>query len=112
MKCRLNLDPYLETIPTITVHPSNTVVNLTDDTAFLQLTCMAIGAKSYHWERQDGSIPCCATGANTNTLTLVNLTATDVGNYRCIACGDTDQSFSNYASISICGQYVQVILVM
>ena len=103
MKYRLNLDPYLETIPTITTHPSSKVVNLTDDTVFLQLTCKAIGAKSYQWERQDGSIPFCATGASTNTLTLINLKATDAGNYRCIACGDTDQSFSNYASINIRG---------
>ena len=65
------------------------------------LTCEANGATSYNWERLNGSIPSGATGVNTSTLTMINLTPEDAGNYRCVATNASGSSQSNYATLTI-----------
>ena len=93
----------IETKPKITTHPSSEVVTISSATDHLSLTCEAIEATSYYWERQDGSIPSGATGVNTKTLTIVNLTPEDAGNYRCVVNNDSDEGFSYYAEITVIG---------
>ena len=93
----------IETKPKITTHPSSQVVTISSTTDHLSLTCEAIGAMSYYWERQDGSIPAGATGVKSETLTIVNLTPDDAGNYRCVVSNDSDVGFSNYAEITVIG---------
>ena len=79
------------------------MVTISSDTDHLSLTCEAIGATSYYWERQDGSIPSGATGVNTDTLTIVNLRPEDAGNYRLVVSNDSEVDYSNYAEITIFG---------
>ena len=92
----------IETIPKITIHP-NSIMIKSGDTNHLSLTCKAIGSKSYCWERRDGNIPPGATGINSETLTLVNLTPDDTGYYRCVVSDDSDEDYSNYAKITVMG---------
>jgi len=92
-----------ETKPKITTHPSRRVVAMSSAFQQLSLTCEAIGATSYYWEKQDGSISSGATGVNTDTLTIVNLTPEDAGNYRCAVSNDSEADYSNYAKITVIG---------
>jgi len=89
--------------PVITTHPMDTTVTLVNDTTNVSLTCEADRATSYNWEREGGNIPSSATGVNTNTLTIINLTPQDAGNYRCVATNDSGRSESNYATLTING---------
>jgi len=81
------------------------VITISDEDEHLSvsLTCEAEGATSYHWERQDSNVPYSATGMDSNTLTLVNLTPAHAGNYRCVVCSKSDSNFTNYATITING---------
>ena len=91
------------TPPLLTTHPvDNTILLLTNNFNY-SLTCEADGAISYNWERQSGSIPSSATGVNTNTLTIINLTPEDAGNYRCVAINASGSSESNYATLTVNG---------
>ena len=92
-------------LPVVTQHPMNMIINLTNHTTNVSLTCEADGASSYNWKRQNGVIPSDSTGVNTNTLTLINLQPEDVGNYRCVATNASGSSESNYAAITINGTY-------
>jgi len=93
----------IETKPKITTHPTDQVVAISSVTTNLILTCEAIEATSYYWERQDSSIPSGATGVNSETLTIVNITPEDTGNYRCVVGHGSDKDFSNYAEITVIG---------
>ena len=82
----------------------NTTVTLVNDSTSVSLTCDADEATSYNWERQSGSIPSGASGVNTNTLTIINLTPEDAGNYRCVATNVSGSGPSNYAVLTINGK--------
>ena len=58
---------------------------------------------TYYWERQNGGIPSGSQGVDSKTLTLVNLTPQDSGNYRCVVSDGINKSFSNYAKITVNG---------
>ena len=90
--------------PKIIIHPCSQVVTLDGKNERLLLTCQAEGAKSYNWERKDGSIPSGATGVNTTTLTIVNLKPEDAGSYRCVVINHRNKKLSDYARITISGQ--------
>ena len=79
--------------PKITSHPHNQTVKIASDTDSLSLSSEAVGATSYSWERQNSSISSGATGVNTKTLTIVNLTPEDAGNYRCIVSNDSGRDY-------------------
>ena len=81
----------------------NSSINLENNSTNVTLTCEAGGATSYIWTRQSGSIPSGATGVNTNTLTIINLTPEDAGNYRCVATNASGSSESNYANLTVVG---------
>ena len=93
-------------LPFITQHPMNIIINLTNHTTNVSLTCEADGASSYNWERQNDVIPSDSTGVNTNILTLINLQPEDAGNYRCVATNASGSSQSNYAAVTINGTYI------
>ena len=88
----------------IVTDPMNDTVLLLTNNYNYSLTCEADGATSYNWERQSGSIPSGATGVNTNTLTIINLTPEDAGNYRCVATNASGSSQSNYATLTVNGE--------
>ena len=69
----------------------------------MKLTCQAIGATSYFWERWDDSIPPGAIGVDSSTLTLVNLTPEDAGYYQCVVSDGSEKNFSNYAKVTVYG---------
>ena len=94
---------FLGVPPDITDQPNNTAVKLSNNTTNVSLTCKANGTTSYNWERQSGSIPSGAIGVNTNTLTIINLTPEDAGNYRCVATNASGSSASDYAQLNITG---------
>ena len=87
--------------PAIYIQPSNKEMILASDRECLQLTCEAEGATSRHWEKQDGKMPLGTPGMNTTTLTLVNLTPEDSGNYRCAMNCFGEKAFSDYVTVTI-----------
>ena len=89
--------------PQIITHPLNRLVEVNNDTTNVQFTCMAEGATSYFWEREDGSIPTDSIGMDTNILTLVGLIPPDAGQYRCVAVNEHGRNFSEYATLRIKG---------
>jgi len=91
------------TPPLITKHPVHDTISLLTNNFNYSITCEADGATSYRWERLGDSIPSGATGVNTNTLTIINLTTGDAGNYRCIATNASGSSESNYATLTVNG---------
>ena len=89
--------------PTITTHPSNATIIISNENESLSLTCEAERAVLYFWEKEDDSIPYGAVGVDSNTLTLVNLTPAHAGNYRCVVSSKSDSNFTNYATVTING---------
>jgi len=90
--------------PLITTSPSSQTVNLITNHQQLSLTCGALGASSYSWQRQDGDISSSTTGLHSDTLNFNNLRLEDAGSYRCVAiCKFTGYSFSNYSALTLTG---------
>ena len=78
------------------------ITNFTNHT----LTCKADKASSYRWEKENDVIPSDSTGVHTNRLTLINLQPEDAGNYQCVATNAIGTSKSDYAIITIFGEYI------
>ena len=91
-------------MPKIITHPLDRTVEVNNDTANIQLHCMANGAVSYQWEKQNGVIPTDAKGVNNRTLTLIGITPKDGGQYRCVAINEHGRNYSNYATVIITGK--------
>ena len=82
----------------------NMVVEVNNDSTTVQFTCMADGASSYLWEREDSNnIPLSAEGVNSSRLILHNVLPTDNGRYRCVAENRHSKSYSNYATLTVNG---------
>ena len=77
-------------------HPSDKNLVLNNDSTSITLTCMAYGASSYSWQRQNGTISSDAEGINTSTLLLHNVAPQDSGHYQCVAINSNGNVFSNY----------------
>ena len=89
--------------PIIISHPNNQVLSIDSYNESLSLNCTAVGAVSYGWEKQDGSILSGATGLDTNSLTIVNIKPQVSGLYRCIVSNDNEKCFSDWATVTIKG---------
>ena len=76
-------------------------ISLVDDNTNVALICEGDGASSYNWEKKNGVIPSDSTGANTNTLIVINVQPEDAGSYRCVATNGSGSSFSDYAELII-----------
>ena len=77
----------------------------------VSLTCEAVEALSYIWERKNGRIPHNTTGINTSTLTFTNIQFDDAGYYRCKAINDAGESYSTYAHMNITGTVLFLIVI-
>ena len=87
--------------PVITNDPINVKVTLVNNYTNVSLTCKAVGASSYIWERQNGVVPSDSTGVKTNILNLINLQPEDAGDYRCVAINGTGIVKSHYAVVTV-----------
>ena len=98
--------------PQIYIHPTSIVVEVNNDSASIQFSCMAYGASSYSWERENGSIPLSAEGANSSRLLLHNILPTDNGCYRCVAENKYSKSYSNYSTLTVKGIVTNFLLLL
>ena len=85
-------------------------VKLNDNFTNVSLTCEAVGASAYSWQRQHSTIPSNAIGINTSILTLINLRPEDAGNYRCVAVNNSGSTESDYATLRLRGTNAYVYL--
>ena len=85
------------------VHPRNKTFAIKFEPRMVSLTCKAVEAFSYIWERKIGRIPHNTAGVNTSTLTFTNIQFQDAGYYRCKAVNDAGESYSTFAQIKITG---------
>ena len=90
-------------LPKIITHPMNLTVEVNNVTTNIQLHCMANGAVSYRWEKQNDVIPADAEGVNNGTLTLIGVTPRNGGQYRCVAINEHGRNYSNYATVIVTG---------
>jgi len=90
----------LEIKTRITSHPREEATPESSDKEVI-LECQAEEASSYKWEKEDGDLPTHAQGADSNTLTLTNLSQNDDGEYRCEVTGDGGSVYSNYAKVTV-----------
>ena len=95
-------------LPKIITHPMNLTVEVNNDTTNVQLHCMANGAVSYQWEKQNDVIPTDVEGVNNRTLTLIGITPRDGGQYRCVAINEHGRNYSNYGTVIITGKNAQL----
>lgn len=85
----------------VTINPSTINVEVKNNSTSVALSCMALGASSYIWERRMGDISATATGINTNNLILHNVSPEDNGHYRCVAENKNGKNESAYAAVII-----------
>jgi len=90
-------------LPRFFVHPPNKTHKIRVKPKLVSLTCEAVEAWSYIWERKIGRIPHNTTGVNTTTLKFTNIQLQDAGYYRCKAINDAGESYSTYAYINVTG---------
>ena len=67
----------------------------------------ADGALSYYWIKENDNISSTAEGVNTNTLVLHNILPCDDGHYQCVAVNEYGRNYSNYATLTVEGNYCQ-----
>ena len=78
------------------------------------LTCNASGADNlkYQWMRMGNkTIPPTATGVNSNTLVIPNVTVDDSGQYKCVVSSDDIEVISEYGTVSVLGKQVIILYV-
>ena len=101
---------YLITKTDITTDPDDELAAVGTSIA---LTCNAAGADDliYHWVRMgDKSIPMLATGVNTNTLTINNVTVSDSGKYNCIVSSNNATVTSECGAVSVVGKLCVIFI--
>ena len=94
---------YIAPLPQIFIHPLNKTVEISNENATVNFMCMADGASSYFWRKENGNISSTAESINTNNLTLKNILPSDSGRYQCVAVNENGRSYSNYATLTVEG---------
>ena len=84
----------------------NKTARITNDSVRVDFMCMADGALLYFWRKENGSISSTAEGINTNKLLLQNILLSDSGHYQCVAVNENGRSYSNYAMLTVEGDYI------
>ena len=102
---------YIVPLPQIYLHPRNKTVRINNDSVRVEFMCLANGALSYFWLKENGSISSTAEGINTNNLLLQNILPSDSGHYQCVAVNENGRSFSNSATLTVEGTIILVIFV-
>ena len=87
----------------ITTNPEDVLAAVGRD---VTLTCNASGADNlqFQWMRGNKSIPLQATGFDTNTLTIDDITVDDSGKYRCMVSSDGVTIISECGALSVVGK--------
>ena len=83
-------------------HLLDETVEIDSSSASTVLTCMAYGALSYYWLKENGEIQPNAVNIN-NNLILINLMPSDSGHYQCVAENNYGTTHSNFAKLTITG---------
>ena len=80
------------------------IVEISSISTSIVLTCMAYGAESYYWLRENQKIQSHTMENNvTGNLLLVNITPSDSGHYQCVAENSFGRRNSNYAKLIVNG---------
>ena len=87
----------------------NKTVRINNDSVRVDFMCMAEGALSYYWLKENGNISSTAEGINTNNLLLQNVLPSDSGCYQCVAVNEIGRSNSNYATLTVEGIHDYII---
>ena len=102
-------------LPQIYIHPLDNTVKVDNDSTSVTFTCMAHGASSYFWERENDNIPSDAMGINTSSLTLHNVLPSYSGHYQCVAKNEHGRTYSNYAMLTVEGKtskYIHAVYII
>ena len=89
------------------VHPMDETIRINSNSTSVTLTCLASGSPSYHWQREVGSVNSSAVGINSSNLTLHGILPSDSGRYRCVVVNKHGMNYSNYATLTVEGMYLQ-----
>ena len=81
------------------------VVEISNISTSIVLTCMAYGAESYYWlkDNQPQKIHPTTLGNMTGNLVLINVIPSDTGRYQCVAKNSYGATASDYAKLIING---------
>lgn len=93
--------------PLIYVHPLDKMVEISNTSTDIVLTCMAYGASDYQWLKDNKTIEMNTTGNVTNNLLLTNISPSDSGRYQCVAVNKYGRSYSDFAELIVEGTYMQ-----
>ena len=88
----------------------NKTIRITNDSVRVDFMCLADEVLSYFWRKENGSISSTAEGVNTNKLSLQNILPSDSGRYQCVAVNDNGRSYSNYAMLTVEGDYIIIVV--
>jgi len=90
--------------PQITINPLDKIVQINNISTSVTFTCMANGALSYYWQKDNADIKFNAQGIRSNILILRNIRPIiHNGRYRCVAVNDNGMTYSKPARLIIRG---------
>ena len=90
-------------LPWIYIHPLGANIIIQTNFANFTFNCMATGALSYFWIKENGNISSTAEGINTNRLVLHNVLPSDNGCYHCVAVNEHGSNYSTCATLTVEG---------
>ena len=91
--------------PVIYVHPSDRIVEISNTSTNIVLTCMAYGASHYQWLKDNNTIQLNTTENVTNSLILANISLVDSGRYQCVAKNKYGRTSSDFAELIVEGTF-------
>ena len=90
--------------PVIYIHPMDRTIEINNDSTSIVLTCMAYGAFSYYWLKENHTIqPSSMENTTTSSLILINIMPSDSGHYQCVAENNHGRVSSDYAKLTVKG---------